>query len=275
MNKDLKRILEYLNEKRGFDFSGYRSSFITSLVRQRCADARRKDYGEYFHYIKGHADEIDKLVDALTINVSRFFRNTLTFDHIAKNLLPLVFSGKIRTCDYSLRVWSAACSTGEEAYSIAILINEVLEKETLGFNVNVFATDIDKRALRKAQEAVYAFEDLEDVKYGLLKKYFTKEDESFRLVSEIKNMVTFAFYDVLDQRSYVPPESVFGDFDMVFCCNLLIYYNIEYQNLIFNKLYRSLAPNGYLVLGGVERPPEKYQKYFKKVYGCCNIYQKQ
>ncbi|MBW1759786.1 MAG: protein-glutamate O-methyltransferase CheR, partial [Deltaproteobacteria bacterium] len=231
MKKDLKAILDYLNEQRGLDFSGYHSSIVERRIKEIFSDVMCKDYSEYLHYIKEHPDTLDKLFDALTINVSRFFRDVLTFEYIAKNILPLIFSKKIWTHDYSLRIWSAACSTGEEPYSLAILINELLEKEDFSLNLNIFATDIDKQTLRKAKEGVYSFEQIENVKYGILKKYFIKQDQSFRLSSEIKKMVNFSFYDILDKRSYAPPESVFADFDMVFCRNLLIYYNTEYQEL--------------------------------------------
>lgn len=275
MKKDLKAILDYLNEQRGLDFSGYRSSLVEHRIKEIFSDVKCKGCSEYLHYIKEHPDEFDKLIDALTINVSRFFRNALTFEYIAKNILPLIFSKKIRTHNYSLRIWSAACSTGEEPYSIAILINELLEKENFSLNLNIFATDIDKQTLRKAQEGVYSFEQIENVKYGILKKYFIKQNEFFRLSPEIKKMVNFSLYDIFDKRSCAPPESVFANFDMILCRNLLIYYNTEYQDLIFDKLYRSLAQNGYLILGEVERPPTKYQQYFKEVCECCYIYQKQ
>jgi len=163
---------------------------------------------------------------------------------------------------------------GEEPYTIAILINEIFEKEDLSLNLNIFATDIDCRALKKAKEAVYSFESIKDVKYRLLTKYFKTQDESFILIPEIKEAVTFAFYNMLDKKSYAPPESIYGDFDMVFCRNVLIYFNTQYQDLIFDKLYRALARHGYLILGEAERPSIKFQTHFKKVTECCHIYQK-
>ena len=107
-----------------------------------------------------------------------------------------------------------------------------------------------------------------------LRKYFTIEGESFRLIPEIKELVTFSLYDMLEKKTYVPPESVFGSFDMVLCRNVLIYFNAEYQGIIFDKLYRSLARNAFLVLGKAEIPSIKYQRYFKRVTEYCHIYQK-
>jgi chemotaxis methyl-accepting protein methylase len=274
MNKDLEIILNYLNGKRGFDFSGYRSSMIERRIEKRLLLTKCKGPDEYLYYLQEHPDELDRLVDALTINVSRFFRNTLTFAYLAGRILPALVEEKKKSPDHSLRVWSAGCAMGEEPYSVAILINEYLEKEKQDLNVTIFASDIDKRILKKAQKAVYPFESIKSVKYRLLNKYFQVRGDSFRLVPEIKKLVTFLFYDMLDKKSFAPPESIYGDFDLVLCRNLLIYFNREHQELIFEKLHRSLAKHGYLVLGEAEIPSGKYQKHFKKVNECCHIYQK-
>ncbi|MBC2695307.1 MAG: protein-glutamate O-methyltransferase CheR [Desulfobacteraceae bacterium] len=274
MNNDLKLILKYLNEKRSFDFSGYRASMIERRAGKRLSASKCKDYDEYLHFIREHPDEIDNLVDVLTINVSRFFRDSLSFEYIAERILPVIVHEKKNSADHCLRIWSTGCSMGEEPYTLAILINEIFEKEDFNFNLNIFATDIDSRALKKAKEAVYSFESIKDVKYRLLTKYFMTERESFRLIPEIKNVVTFAFYNMLEKKSCVPPESIYGDFDMVFCRNVLIYFNTKYQDLIFDKLYRALAKHGYLILGEAEKPSIKFQTHFKKVSECCHLYQK-
>ena len=274
MIKGLEKILKYLNEKRGFDFSGYRAPLIERRAEKRLSASKCKDYDEYLHFIREHPDELDSLVDVLTINVSQFFRDSLSFEYIAERILPLIVHEKKNSAVHCLRIWSTGCSMGEEPYTVAILINEIFEKENLNLNLNIFATDIDSRALKKAKEAVYSFESIKDVKYRLLTKYFKTQGESFRLIPEIKDVVTFAFYNMLDKKSYAPPESIYGDFDMVFCRNVLIYFNTEYQDLIFDKLYRSLARHGYLVLGEAEKPSMKFQTHFKNVNECCHIYQK-
>ena len=274
MVKGLEKILRYLNEKRGFDFSGYRTSMIERLARKRLSASTCKDYDEYLRFIRKHPDELDNLVDVLTINVTRFFRDSLSFEYIAERILPLIVHEKKNSTDHCLRIWSTGCSMGEEAYTIAILINEIFENEDFNLKLNIFATDIDNRALKKAKEAVYSFESIKDVKYRLLTKYFKTERESFRLIPEIKEVVTFAFYNMFDKKSYAPPESIYGDFDMVFCRNVLIYFNTEYQDLIFDKLYRALAKHGYLILGEAEKPSIKFQTHFKKVNEYCHIYQK-
>ena len=274
MNNDLKSVIGYLKEKRGFDFSGYRTSMVKRRVNQRLSATSCKTSPEYLLHLKKQPNELDHLIDVLTINVSRFFRDTLAFEYIADRILPEIVYEKKKTGDNSLRIWSTGCSMGEEPYSIAILISDLFEKEENDLGINIFATDIDKNILKKAKTGVYPYESIKSVKYRLLKKYFVSKGDTFQLISKIKDMVSFSPYDLLDKKSYAPPESVFGSFDMVFCKNVLIYFQTQYQELIFNKLYRSMAKKGYLVLGEAEIPSIKYQRRFRKVNECCHIYQK-
>jgi len=128
MDKDLKQILEYLQEKRNFDFTGYHTAMVQRRIKDRFSATKCESSRNYFVYLQENPQELDNLLDVLTINVSRFFRNTLTFEYIADFILPAVFYQKpLDTCQ-SLRIWSAGCSQGEEAYSAAILINEYQDK---------------------------------------------------------------------------------------------------------------------------------------------------
>jgi len=274
MVENLELILNYLNENRGFDFSGYRISMVDRRVQQRFASIKCESCNDYLHYLKENPDESDHLIDALTINVSRFFRDTLTFEYLADRVLPAIFHEKKKAAYDSIRVWSAGCAKGEEPFSIAILIHELIEKEGLKTKTSIFATDIDSKILEKARKEAYSFDSIKSMKYRLLKKYFTSEGEAFQLLPIIRNLVSFSVYDILDKKSYAPPESIFGSFDMVFCRNVLIYFDSEHQDRIFDKLYRSLAQNGYLVLGEAEIPSTKYQRCFRKVNECCHIYRK-
>ncbi len=272
MNRELEKILSYLHEKRGVDFSGNRSSMIERRLSNRLAVVESANLREYLTYLEKHPEELNNLIDVLTINVSRFFRNPLTFEYLAARVLPAIVRQKSDAGDHSLRVWSAGCSQGEEPYSVAILINELMEKEKLGLDLNIFATDIDEKTLKKARDGVYPFESIQEIKYGLLKKYFTSDNETYTLNPETKSRVNFSVYDMMHKKTYAPPESVFGNFDLVLCRNLLIYFQTEHQEIIFDKLFRSLAGNGWLVLGEAEMLPLKYQGYFHKEHEYCHVY---
>ena len=271
---DIKKILEYLKEKRGFDFSGYRSSMLERRIQKRVDKTKSDSFVDYQKYLEQKEGELDNLIDVLTINVSRFFRDTFTFEYMADHILPGIISRKMKSGDNSLRVWSAGCSTGEEPYSIAILMNEILNKEGLELLPYILATDIDVRAMACAEEAVYSFRSIKNIKYQFLKKYFAQEGNVFKLKPEIKKMIRFSEYDMLHKKSYVPTESIYGGFDIVLCRNLLIYFQSDFQKTIFNKLYRSLNKNGILFLGEAEMPVGKFKTKFIRETNFCKIYRK-
>ena len=274
MNCKIKKILDYLQNQKGFDFSGYRRSLLERRINKRLLATETGNFNEYCTFLTNNQIEADELIDALTINVSQFFRNPLVFEFISEKLLPPMISEKLQRYKKYLRIWSAGCASGEEAYSLAIIFNEFLEKEKLELDLRIFATDIDKKSLKSAEEGLYNFESIKDVRYGLLSKYFIQKNNSFRIVSKIKNMVNFSSYDLLEKNSYAPPESIFGNFDLIFCRNVLIYFNLEYQEKIFEKLHRSLVPKGYLILGEAEMISKRYQRYFTSLGEYLKIFKK-
>ncbi len=273
MNR-LKKILSLLNERRGCDFSGYRFSMLERRIQKRVFSTHSKNIEGYLEYLTHHPDEFDNLIDVFTINVSRFFRNSLSFEYITKKIVPDLFLAKTNANDYNIRIWSAGCSFGEEPYSIAIILNELLKKEESSIKPTIFATDIDKKALARALAGTYGFESLKEIKYGILDKYFIKEGNQFKLDPEIKKLVQFSFYDMLDKNHSVPPDSIFGGFDLILCRNVLIYFEPEFQKIIFNKLYNSLNKNGFLVLGEAEVPVEEFKHKFRRENKYCKIYKK-
>jgi len=270
----LIKILNLLKEQRGFDFRGYRTSMLERRVQKRLYSTKSNDLDDYFEYLNNNPDELDNLIDVFTINVSRFFRNSLSFEYIKKIIIPDLFTSKAKNNDNSLRIWSAGCSFGEEPYSMAIIINEFLRKEETTIKLNIFATDIDKKALDKAAVGSYGVNSIDKVKYCILQKYFAQDGEQFRIDQDIKKLVHFSFFDLLDKKHLVPPDSIFGGFDIVICRNVLIYFNPDYQQIIFNKLSKSLNPNGYLILGESEVPVDGFKHKFRRENKCCKIYRK-
>ncbi len=171
-----------------------------------------------------------------------------------------------------LRIWSAGCATGEEAYTLAILVAEYLNKEHL--ETAIFATDIDREALAKAREGVYKDGVLQEMKFGLLQKHFTFSEDKYVIKHVIRKMVSFSFHDQLSDSNVFPAESIFGDFDLVLCRNLMIYYNKSYQEKIERRLYDSLDLGGYLMLGEAEYVSDYYNRKLKEVAPLSKIYKK-
>ena len=270
----MNSIIEYLKEMRGIDFSGYRRSAIEGQIKERLRATGYDDYGSYLKSIRNNDKELDTLIDTMIVSVSRFFRNTLTFEYLASRILPHIVLQKIASHDQTLRVWSSGCATGEEPYSIAILLKEIIGEETSKLKIDIFASDIDKNGLKKAREGVYSFEKIRDVRHGILKKYFGVKGKSFRLIPEIVDSVIFTFFDIVGKKCYVPSECIFADFDLIVCRNVLIYFSVETQDRVFENLYRALSPGSYLVLGETERPTDRWRARFRRVTDCCRIYQK-
>ncbi|NQU84188.1 MAG: protein-glutamate O-methyltransferase CheR [Mariniphaga sp.] len=273
-NQPLTNILNLLKKQRGFDFTGYRTSMLERRIQKRLYSTKQKKITDYLDFLINHPNELDNLIDIFTINVSHFFRNPLTFEYIQKIIMPELLINKSKENDKSLRIWSAGCSFGEEPYSMAIIINEFLEKEETRVLPRIIATDIDKKALKIATAGSYTSKSIKNVKYGLVSKYFDKVDDKFVISEKIKKLVQFSFFDLTDKNREVPPESIFGGFDIVFCRNVLIYFDLDYQKIVFNKLYKSLNKNGYLVLGEAEKPIEGFKHKFRRENKCCKIYKK-
>nr|WP_319493054.1 protein-glutamate O-methyltransferase CheR [uncultured Desulfobacter sp.] len=216
----------------------------------------------YLDLVRKDPIESQAIVNELTVHVSRFFRNPLIFELLAAIVLPELIRQKHEAGDNTLKIWSAGCAGGEEPYSIAIMLKEVMPRKSGRLNVQIFATDIDRRLLTLAKKGEFSPEKLDNVKYKWVEKYFTPKNGRLLLNANIRKMVYFSHYDMTDAKTYVPPESVFGNFDLVLCRNLLIYYSAAHQNLIFDKLHRSLANNGCLVLGAAESLPATYKNRF-------------
>ena len=261
-------------EERGYDYAGHYPAMINRRLQSRCEAANTKNFTDYLAHLKENPAEVDTLIDALTITVSMFFRNPLTWEFIAHQVLPSLCYTKLAGNNREFRVWSAGCATGEEPYSMAILLSELQSREAAGFETTIFATDQEKKAIQFARKGIYDKASVKEVKLGILNKYFKQEEESYKLLPEIRQGVNFSQYDLLDPGNYAPPESVFGTFDLILCRNVLIYYQPEYQEKIFNKLYRSLSAGGYLVLGEAESLVGSYFNNFREINRLAKIFQK-
>jgi chemotaxis methyl-accepting protein methylase len=196
------------------------------------------------------------LIDSIAINVSCFFRNPVLFELLGQRVLPEIIDRKLRGGRREIRVWSAGCASGEEAYSLAILLCEALGPDGADWQCLLFATDVDRRVLTVAEEGVYSREKLADCKLGLVDRYFTRRGERYQLDPEVRSLVRLSWDDLTSPTRVSPPQSIFGSFDLVACRNVLIYFSPEAQQRIQERLVRSLAPGGYLVLGEAEHLAE-------------------
>jgi len=240
----MKKIFNLLRAQTGHDFSHYKQSTISRRVERRMAIRNIKSVDEYVRNLEQKPAEVDTLFHDLLIGVTSFFRNPTAFDELQKKVIPNLFTDK--NSDSVIRIWVPGCSTGEEAYSIGILIQEQMEMLKQIFRVQIFATDIDSRAIVQARSGVYPTNISIDISPERLNRYFTQDSSgNYRIQKNIRDMIVFSEQDIIKD----PP---FSKLDLLSCRNLLIYMDRELQNKLIPLFHYALNPGGFLFLGPSE-----------------------
>jgi two-component system CheB/CheR fusion protein len=249
----LNRIISVLANYTRHDFSLYKKSTIVRRIERRMTVTRCKDTSEYLAFLHRNPDEPRALFQDLLIGVTSFFRDPEVFAYLKQTVLPDLIARSHNGA--TLRVWIPGCSTGEEAFSVAITILECLEEKKKNRQLQVFATDIDAKAIEKARQGAYPQNIAADVSQERLKRFFTNEGDQYRIIAEIREPVVFAEQNVLRD----PP---FSNLDLLVCRNLLIYLKPEAQNKLLPLFHYTLKKEGILFLGtseNVGRFPELFQ----------------
>lgn len=274
MESLLDIALAELLKSRNIDLSGYRRSTLGRRLAHRLRRLGGPDHASYIQKLRTDPEESDRLIDALTVNVTSFFRDPAVFEFLKQEVLPSIIDQKNNNGSKEIRVWCAGCSTGEEAFSVAILIDQILMDEPSAWTPLIFATDISREVLKKAQEGIYTRDQLKDAKLGIIDKYFTSANENFAIRPGIRGMVNFSFDDIVQPNRFAPMESIFGGFDLVLCRNVMIYFLLNQQRAILDKLNRSLNARGFLVLGKSESIDKELEARFETVNKQYRIFQK-
>ncbi len=240
-----KTIFNVLRKETGHDFSQYKPSTIDRRLERRLAIHQIKTMDEYARYLRQTPDEAKALFSDLLIGVTSFFRDPQLFKVLGKKIIPKLFAN--RSAGDTVRVWSQGCSTGEEAYSLAILLQEHLNKLKQCYTVQIFATDIDSRAIATARTGLYPASIAEVVSPDRLNRFFSVEADNttYRIHKDIRDMVIFSEQDVIKD----PP---FSKLDLISCRNLLIYMGTYLQNRVIPLFHYALKPGGFLFLGSSE-----------------------
>jgi two-component system, chemotaxis family, CheB/CheR fusion protein len=249
----LETFLDHLRAESSIDFGQYKTPTILRRLRRRLVATNCKTLDEYRRYLKKNHDEYFQLVNSFLIKVTEFFRDAELFDYLRDTVVPqLIEHGRRR--GKQLRVWSAGCATGEEAYSIAIIIADALGDEINDFNVRIFATDIDESAVGFGRRGVYPSAAVKKVPPDLVNRYFSSVDGEYEISKQVRSMVVFGQHD-LARRSPFP------SIDLVFCRNVLIYFTGELQRRALQLFAYSLRNGGFLVLGKSEST-SPFAEYF-------------
>ncbi len=241
--ESLPEILLLLRRRCGHDFSGYKHSTICRRVERRMNVHQITDPKQYLRFLSEHAPEAESLFTELLIGVTSFFRDPWAFDALAETAILRLLQGK--SVNAKFRVWVPGCSTGEEAYSLAILLDECLEKLQIKLEIQIFATDLDRDAIEIARRGCFSDAIVNDVPPARLSRYFVKHGSGFRIRQDLREWLVFAPQNVIHD----PP---FTKLDLVSCRNLLIYLNPELQQKLLVLFHYALAPKGCLFLGTSE-----------------------
>jgi two-component system CheB/CheR fusion protein len=238
-------IIDFVKEKLPLDFSDYKLTTLLRRTKRRAAYANLATLDEYYEFLRATPEEVTALAKDFMISVTSFFRDPEAFEFIEKNVIPDLLA-KL-TPGEELKMWIAGCATGEEVYSIAILVSEQLTGACQNIPVKLFATDLDSAALLHAGKGVYHWSSVKDISPERLKKYFLKENDSYRVSPAIRQMVIFAQHDLVKNPPYC-------NMHFICCRNLLIYMTPLLQKKVFSMLLFGLRMGGYLFLGSSENP---------------------
>ncbi len=261
---EFTRLLEYLRSTRGFDFTGYKMSSLMRRMRKRMGEVGIDGYAEYTDYLEVHPDEFGPLFNTVLINVTSFFRDPEAWQYVAEQVIPQILADKGATG--ILRVWSAGCASGQEAYTIAMLLAETLGEEAFKARVKIYATDADEEALAQARLATYDDREIEDVSPERLARFFDRVNGRHVFRTDLRRSLIFGRHDLVQ-------DAAISRIDFLVCRNTLMYFNGETQSKILARFHFALAKSGYLFLGKAEtllshggsfRPVDLKRRVFKR-----------
>jgi two-component system CheB/CheR fusion protein len=242
-DEELDHLLDKLFSERGFDFRDYKKVSLRRRVQKRLDDLKISTYPEYERYLDAHQDEYTKLFETMLINVTEFFRDPDAWEIVREKVLPEIIARKKK--GDTIRVWSAGCASGEEPYSVGILLAEALGGALRDYDVKIYATDIDEIALTEARRGVYRPEKLKNVSPEQLKKYFSKQDNTYKIDRSIRQTVAFG-------RQDLTTDAPISHLDLLICRNVLIYFNVTLQNKLLYRFNFALNDGGYAFFGKSE-----------------------
>lgn len=260
--EEFEMMRDFIHEKSGIFFAENKQYLLKNRLEKRMASLGIKTYRDYFYHIKYDTSlkEFNQLLNLVTTNETSFYRNEPQLKSFSDEVLPQFVKEK-RGAVKSLRIWSAGCSTGEEPYTLAMLIMERLGSLN-GWNIEIYANDISENVLQKARKGEYSGLTLRNVKPVLLDRFFTREDNDiYRVKPEIKSLVRFSQINLNDPRQI----SRYSNVDAIFCRNVMIYFSDEVKCQIVRGFYNCLRPGGYFYIGHSETL-HGVSKAFKLVY---------
>ena len=247
------KVIALLRQSHGLDLSAYEETFLAQALEKYRERTGGASVADCLRRLGEEREEAESFTQALRIGYSEFFRNPLAFALLERQLLPALLAAKEKSGGGEIRVWSAGCATGQEAWSVAILLDELIGSGGHSLSYRIMATDLSETDLAWARAGVYGREAVGNIRARHLDGYFFRQGEFFHIIPRLQERVEFFPYELLDPHTICPPLCIYGDFDLVLCSNVLLYYRPERQRFILAKMRRCLTLDGYLVTDGSER----------------------
>ena len=248
--REFARLSEFIMQEYGIKMPPVKKVMLQSRLQKRLKElniSSFKDYVDYLFSQKGQKEEVIHMIDVVSTNKTDFFREPVHFEYLLSTVLPELYNQEYEN---GIKIWSAGCSSGEEPYTIAITLSEFAQGR-FDFNYSIFATDISTKMLSMAQDAIYKEEKIECIPINLKRKYFLRsikrDEKKVRVIPEIRKRVYFQRLNLISERFNTPHT-----YDIIFCRNVLIYFDRDVQQNILSKLCMKLRTNGFLFLGHSE-----------------------
>lgn len=245
----LDMFCEYLYKNMGIYTEDNKKNLLAQKLSKLMSESGITNSGEYYHFIvsppisEKQKELKNKFIDTVTVHKTNFFRENNHFEFIQRKINEIIENSSSVKITGELRVWSSACSTGEEPYTLAMILKEILPGN---IRPKILATDISPDSIRKALEGAYKFGPEDNITNYYIGKYFTKRDNGWLISDEIKKLITFRLFNLMEPFPFKNP------FDVIFCRNVMIYFNKEVQEKLVNNFYQSLSPKGLLFIGHSE-----------------------
>ena len=260
-------LIAQIERERGVDLTQYRTSYVERRLGTRLRALGLPTYRDYAVYLTTQHSEYARLLDALTVNVTDFFRDPPVWDVIRGSVIPEILARKAAIGQHALRAWSAGCATGEEPYSIAMSVLAAKGPKPERMLLSVTATDLDPIALNTAAQAEYDIAKIDHIPTAERLRFVTVEDHRFKINPEVREKVRFRPLDLFADE---PPMAL----DLILCRNVFIYFTREQQERVTGVFHRALARGGYLVLGRTEKMAAESTKHFEPISGRERVYRK-
>ena len=241
--KEFDALLQLLKTARGFDFTGYKRASLVRRVRRRMQTVGVDDYGEYMRHLSRDPDEFDHLFNTILINVTTFFRDGVPWDFLSEEIIPRILEHK--SDGAAIRVWSAGCASGQEAYTLAMMIAESIGADEFLRRVKIYATDLDDDALSYARQGSYSPKEVDSVPEELRERYFDRQDGRYAFRKNLRRCVIFGRNDLID-------DAPISKIDLLVCRNTLMYFDAQTQTRIISRFHFALRDGGFLFLGKAE-----------------------